>query len=142
MAGGRSAEDVLNAFTRDNYGQFVVIRQSNGALLAALGSGQEIDQTVTRSKVMGRVEHGINKKNHVEYFIEEQVLKTHCVALSFGYDAFKKQIQATPGYAVGFERKDMMAKTRGPQMRVRTICISRPAEEDPHDAAALSVGKA
>ena len=141
-AGGRSAEDVLNAFTRDNYGQFVVIKQSNGALMAALGSGQEIDQTVTRSKVMGRVEHGINKKGHVEYFIEEQVLKSHCVALSFGYDAFKKQIQATPGYAVGFERKDMMAKTRGPQMRVRAICISRPAEEEPHDAAALSVGQA
>jgi hypothetical protein len=140
--GGRTAEDVLNAFTRENYGQFVVIRQSNGALLAALGSGQEIDQTVTRSKVMGRVEHGINKKNYVEYFIEEQMLKSHCVAMSFGYDAFKKQIQAMPGYTVGFERKDMMAKTRGPQMRVRTICIGRPIEEDPHNAAALSVGPA
>ena len=59
-----------------------------------------------------------------------------------GADAFKKQIQAMPGYTVGFERKDMMAKTRGPQMRVRTICIGRPIEEDPHNAAALSVGPA
>ncbi len=139
-SGARSAEDVLNAFTREHYGQFVVIKQSNGSLMASLGSGQEIDQTVTRSKVMGRVEHSIEKQGFVEYFIEEQVLKAHCVAMSFGYEAFKKQIMATPGYAVGFNRKDMMAKTRGPQMRVRAISMSRPAEEDPNDAAALSLG--
>ena len=137
-AGARSAEDVLNAFTRENYGQFVVVRQSDGKLLAALGSGETIDQTITRSRVMGRVEHSIEKKNYVEYFIEEHVMKAHCVALSFGYEMFKKQLIATPGYIVSFVRKDMMAKTRGPQMRVRTVCISRPMTED---ESAVPVGQ-
>lgn len=138
-SGGRSAEDVLNAFTRDNYGQFVVLKVSDGKLFAALGSGAQIDQSITRSKVMGRVEHGLNKVGFVEYFIEEQVLKAHCVSLSYGYEAFKKAIQATPGYAVAFTRKDMLGRTRGPQMRVRAMVISRPVEDDPH-AQELSLG--
>lgn len=129
-SGGRTAEDVLNMFTRENYGQFVVLKVSDGKLLAALGNGEVIDQSTTRSKIMGRVEHQIGKVGFVEYFIEEQVLKSHCVALSFGYEAFKKQIVATPGYVVEFLRKDMMSKTRGPQMRVRVIAISRPIEAD------------
>ncbi len=138
--GARSAEDVLNAFTREFYGQFVVLKMSNGALLAALGSGEAIDQTITRSKVMGRVEHEVSKKGYVEYFIEEHVLKGHCVSMSFGYESFKRQIEATPGYMVGYERKDMMAKTRGPQMRVKVMRVTRRIEED-ENAEALSVGE-
>ena len=127
---GRTAEDILNMFTRDNYGQFVVMRVSNGSLTAALGSGQTIDQTITRNKVMGRVEHEVTKPGYVEYFIEEQILKSHCVSLSFGYDMFKRQVQAIPGYVIQYVRKDMLAKTKGPQMRVRAISISRPIEAD------------
>jgi hypothetical protein len=140
-SGARTAEDVLNAFTREHFGSFVVLRMSNGSLLAALGNGQEIDQTLTRSKVMGRVEHEIAKRGYVEYCIEEQVLKAHCVSMSFGYEAFKRNIQGIRGYVVQFIRKDMMARTRGPQMRVRAISISRPIEDDPH-AEVLSVGPA
>lgn len=128
--GGRNAEDVLNLYTREHYGKFVVIKVSNGSLLAALGNGQNIDQSITRSTVMGRVEHEVTKKGYVEYFIEEQALKAHCVGLSFGYEMFKKQIQATPGYVIEYLRKDMLAKTKGPQMRVRAISISRPIEAD------------
>lgn len=137
--GKRTAEDVLNAFTREHFGQFVVVKMSDGALMAALGSGQVIDQTITRSKIMGRVEHGVTKKNYVEYFIEEQVLKAHCVSMSFGYKQFIDQISKTDGYVVEYQRKDMMAKTKGPQMRVRAISISRPLEDDPN-AEQLSVG--
>lgn len=140
-SGTRTAEDVLNAFTREHFGSFVVLRISNGSLMAALGNGQEIDQTITRSKVMGRVEHEIAKRGYVEYFIEEQVLKAHCVSMSFGYEAFKRNIQAIRGYVVQFTRKDMMAKTKGPQMRVRTISISRPIEDDTN-AELLPVGQA
>ena len=65
-------------------------------LLAHLGSGQAIDQSITRNRVMGRVEHQVSKVGHVEFFIEEQVIKAHCVAMSFGYDRFKQQIAGTP----------------------------------------------
>lgn len=136
--GARSAEDVLNAFTRDNYGQFVVVKKSDGKLLAALGSGEIIDQTITRNKVMGRVEHEIDTPGYIDYFVEEAVLRAHCVSMSFGYDDFKQQISVADGYIVKMLRKDMMARTRGPQMRVHAMCISRKAELDPH-AEALPV---
>jgi hypothetical protein len=137
--GARTAEDILNAFIRENYGGFVVLRISDGTLLAQLGNGQAVDQSITRSKIMGRVEHQISKVGHVEFFVEEQVIKAHCVAMSFGYDRFKKAIVSTPGYVVQFMRKDMMAKTKGPQMRVRAMAISRPVSED-DDTEILPVG--
>lgn len=136
--GARSAEDVLNTFTRDNYGQFVVVKKSDGKLLAALGSGEIIDQTITRSKVMGRVEHEIERHGYVDYYIEESVMRSHCVSMSFGYEDFKRQIATTDGYIVKYMRKDMMARTKGPQMRVHAMCISRKTELDTH-AEDLSV---
>ena len=30
---------------------------------------------------------------YVEYYIEEQLLKAHCVAMNFGYADFKDQIK-------------------------------------------------
>lgn len=139
--GVRNAEDVLNAFVREHYGQFVVIKESEkGKLLAAFGDGKTVDETITRSKVMGRVEHDIAIKGSIEFFIEEHVIKSHCVAMSFGYEDFKKQMSVQEGYTIKFMRKDMMSKTRGPQMRVNSIAISRrkAAEED---AEELPVGQ-
>ena len=138
-SGKRTAEDVLNAFTREHYGQFVIVKQSNGSFLAELGNGSVIDHSITRSKVMGRVEHEIDRAGFVEYFLEEQVIKAHCVSMSFGYDDFKTQLLNTPGYAVRFMRKDMMSKTRGPQMRVKSISIARPVADD-QEARPISVG--
>jgi hypothetical protein len=31
-----------------------------------------------------------------------------------------------PQYKISFHKKNMLAKTRGPEMRMNTICISRP----------------
>lgn len=122
-----SAEDVLNAYTRDNYGGFIVIRKAEGKLLAAWGDGETVDKSITRNKVLGRVEHGLLQPGFVEYYIEEQLLKRHCVAMSFGYDEFKEQM--VEKFLATFVKKDMMAKTNGPSMRVNTIHLRRPAEE-------------
>ena len=138
-SGARTAEDVLNAFTREHYGQFVIVKQSNGSFLAELGNGNTIDQSTTRSKVMGRVEHEIERPGYVEYFLEEQVLKSHCVSMSFSYEDFRTQIACTPGYFVKQLRKDMMTKTRGPQMRVKAISIARLISED-NNAQAVPLG--
>jgi len=122
----RSTEDILNAFTRDNYGRFVMVRKSEGAVLAQLGSGGAIDESLTRTSVMGRVEHGF-AKGYVDYFIEEALIKSHCVAMSYGYDDFRRQMESK--YTVVFLRKDMMAMTKGPQMRVRAMHIRRRVED-------------
>jgi hypothetical protein len=72
---------------------------------------------------MGRVEHGVTA-GHVDFFIEERLLKAFCSNMSFGYTNFKRQLedQFTVSYV---SKKDMMAKTSAPPMRVTAMKISR-----------------
>ena len=124
----RSAEDVLNAYTRDNYGNFIIIRMmENNRVLAELGNGKEVDESTTRSNIMGRVEHGVTP-DHIDYYIEESMLKAYCSSMSFGYSDFKRQL-AHMFKVTHMAKKDMTAKTRGPQMRVSVLKISRPSNE-------------
>jgi hypothetical protein len=69
----RTAEDVLNAYTGDNYGSFIIIKKAEGRLMAAWGDGEAVDKSLTRSKVLGRVEHGTLADGFREYYIEEQL---------------------------------------------------------------------
>jgi hypothetical protein len=136
----RTAEDVLNAYTRDNYGSFIVVRKLEGkSILTTWGDGSDTrDTSLTRSKVLGRIEHNTLQPGFVEYFIEEQLLKQHCVSMSFGYADFRKQMEAT--FKVVYVKKDMLAKTNGPSMRVNVMHISRPANSIDEDS--LPVGPA
>jgi hypothetical protein len=124
----RTAEDILNSYVREFYGKFVVVKTLDGALAASIGEHGVIDQTITRSEIFGRVEHGVTP-GHVDFYIEEQLLKKHCSDRSFGYSDFKKQLEAA--YHVTYNKKDLMAKTKGPPMRVNAMKISRKIEEDP-----------
>lgn len=120
----RSAEDVLNAYTREHYGSFIVIRHVDGnRVLAELGSGKEVDDSTTRSRIMGRIEHGITP-GYIDYFIEQSMLKACCANMSFGYADFKRQL-GSQFKVTELSKKDMTAKTRGPQMRVAVLKISR-----------------
>jgi len=126
----RSAEDILNAFTRDNYGKFVVVRAINGSLAATIGDNGVVDESITRSQIFGRVEHGI-QPGYLVYVIEEQLLKAHCSAMSFGYADFRTQVGKL--YKVAYGKRDLMAKTKGPQMRVNCIAITRVIEDETPD---------
>lgn len=120
----RDAEDVLNSFTRDNYGSFIVVKHvEGGGILAELGHGGVVDQSITRSRIMGRVEHGMTP-DHIDYFIEEQLLRSYCSSMSFGYTDFKRQLGMMFS-VTHMPKKDMTAKTKGPQMRVSVLKISR-----------------
>jgi len=133
----RSAEDILNSFTREFYGNFIVVKfGASGGILAEMGNGGAIDASTTRSHVMGRVEHGV-VPDHIDYYIEERLLKSFCSSMSFGYSDFKRQLEAL--FMVTYlPKKDMMAKTKGPQMRVPVIKITRKVEDD-ELASTLSV---
>lgn len=127
----RSAEDILNAYTRDNYGKFIVLRKVDGILESTLGGDRGVlDESITRSQIAGRVEHGI-VPGHIEYFIEESQLKQHCSSMSFGYSDLVDQLTKMTHYRIKFMKKNMMAKTRGPEMRMNVICISCPDELTP-----------
>jgi len=124
----RSAEDVLNAFVQEYQGKFVVVRYGEKAgPLAHLGDGSMVDKNTTRAEVMGRVEHGVTA-GHVDFFIEERMLKSFCSNMSFGYANFKRYLEAqfTVSYVA---KKDMMAKTSAPPMRVSAMKISRVVTE-------------
>ena len=78
--------------------------------------------------IAGRVEHGVTL-NHIDYYIEESQLKHHCSAMSYGYSDLIDQLKGMPHYKIKFMRKNMLAKTRGPEMRMNVICISCPMNE-------------
>jgi hypothetical protein len=124
----RTAEDVLNSYVREFYGKFVVVKALDGALAASIGENGVIDQSITRSEIAGRVEHGVTP-GHVDFYIEEQLLKKYCSSMSFGYADFRKQMELM--YHISYSKKDLMSKTKGPQMRVNAMRISRKVEEDP-----------
>ena len=128
-SGTRTAEDILNNFTQEYYGNFVVVKFNPvEGVLAELGNGGAIDASTTRSKVMGRVEHGA-AVGFTDYYIEERLLKSFCSTVSFGYADFKAQLERE--LVVSYvAKKDMMAKTKGPQMRVPVMKISRRTDEE------------
>ena len=132
----RSAEDVLNGFIREYWGKFVIINYGEkGGLSAAMGDGSMIDRATTKANVMGRVENGVTP-GCKDFYIEERLLRSFCSSMSFGYSDFKKQMEKL--YTVTYmPKKDMMAKTNGPQMRVGTMKISR-REEDANDIIATA----
>jgi hypothetical protein len=49
----RTAEDVLNAYVREFYGKFVVVKALEGGLAASIGENGVIDQSLTKTEVAG-----------------------------------------------------------------------------------------
>jgi hypothetical protein len=123
----RSAEDVLNSYIREYYGNFVVLAATTG-IGASFGDGEMIERSTMRSEIAGRVEHNTSP-GFTDFYIEEQLLKGYCSSMSFGYSDFKLQLEAL--YRVIYPRKfDLMRKTNGPQMRVNCLMLSRPKDLD------------
>jgi hypothetical protein len=123
----RSAEDVLNAYIREHYGKFISVKVTNDGHVEATYANSEVtDESITRSQIFGRVERHVTP-GYVNFFIEESLLKQYCSTMSFGYADFRKELEKL--YRVDYVKKDMLAKTKGPQMRVNALKISRPEAE-------------
>lgn len=120
----RTAEDVLNSYIREFYGKFINIRAIDGKVIeASYGDKGVVDESLTRSEIWGRVERNITP-GFVNFYIEESLLKKYCSSMSFGYTDLRVQLEKL--YRVDYVKKDMLSKTKGPQMRVNAIKISRP----------------
>lgn len=130
----KSAVDVLNSYTRDKFGQLVVVRRSENSKLleAVLGNSGVIDQTITRSQIAGRVEHDVTPGKK-DYYIEIRALKQHCAAMGFNFEEFQRELEQL--YFVQYiPKKNLLARTRGPEMRVNAIRISVPDTEADEEA--------
>jgi len=138
----RSAEDVLNAFIREHHGRFVVVRRTSDGVLTDLGA-DITGKTSTRNNIMGRVEHGMVHEHLVDFFVEEQLLRQHCAAMSFGFADLKRGLKAMhhDGFHVRFGvRKDLLSRVDGPAMRVSVMHLTVPKDKLDEASSTLSVG--
>ena len=135
----RSAEDILNSYTREFFGNFVVLKINDKTKLmeTSYGDGGIIDKTNVRTHIKGRVEHGA-VPGHVSYYIEEQQMKAFCSLANYGYKDFRRKLEKT--FSVRYVKKDLLSKTNGPQMRVNAIHITRPESAIDEDELSVSVG--
>lgn len=122
----RKPEDVLNSYIRDFYGQFVVIEPSNGSIMASMGNGHEVDKSLTRTRVLGRVEKEVSK-GWTDFYVEEKLMKRHCASMSFGFADFVESI--TKYCSMERVTKNMTMGTRAPAMRVTALRFRRRTDD-------------
>jgi hypothetical protein len=121
--GKRTAEDVLNAYIQEYQGKFVIVKFGEKAGPAAMfGDGTSVGKTTTRQEVMGRVEHGVSP-GCIDFYIEERLLRAFCSNMSFSYTTFKTEI-AHIFSVYQAPKKDMLAKTDGPPLRVMALKLT------------------
>lgn len=121
--GKRTAEDVLNAYIQEYQGKFVIVKFGEKAGPAAMfGDGTSVGKTTTRQEVMGRVEHGVSP-GCIDFYIEERLLRAFCSNMSFSYTTFKAEI-AHIFSVYQAPKKDMLAKTDGPPLRVMALKLT------------------
>jgi len=119
-----TALDILNAYVRENNGNFV--KMTGSTALATLNNGMQLRPDTTRGAVRGRVEHGVTP-GIVDLFIEVRLLKAHCAEMGRSYIDFVRELQAQA--TVIETRKDLLAQTQGPSMRVAVLKITRRVSE-------------
>jgi hypothetical protein len=121
--GKRTAEDVLNAYIQEYQGKFVIVKFGDKAGPAAMfGDGTSVGRSTTRQEVMGRVEHGVSP-GCIDFYIEERLLRAFCSNMSFSYTTFKTEIASTFSVYQA-PKKDMLAKTDGPPLRVMALKLT------------------
>lgn len=116
-----SAEDVLNAYTREFHGQFVRLGPAQNGI-AIFNDGRIVRPDSAKGRVAGRVEYDVTP-GWVEYFIEITMLKRFCSIRNWSFLEFKKKLMDT--HAVSEVRKDLLSKTGGPALRTNCLKISR-----------------
>ena len=137
-ANQQSAEDILNAYTREFHGQFVKVGTDPHGMVI-FGDGRSVSHDSAKGKVAGRVEYDI-KAGYVDYFVEFSMLKRYCASRNWSFQDLREQLTKTPGLAVTDGRKDLLALTKSPPMRVMCLCITRLIREsDEKELAANGV---
>lgn len=121
----QSAEDILNAYTREFHGQFVKLGPAQNGM-PIFGDGRQISKDSAKGRIAGRVEYDITP-GWVDYYIEVNMLKRYCATRNWSYLELQRQLSDT---MIAVEtRKDILARTNGPSMRVLCLKVSRMIDE-------------
>ena len=116
----KSATDTLNAYIAEYMGNF--IKTEGSQVMQHLVGGAAIQPSSAKSQVRGRVEYNVTP-GHVDFYIEMRLLKLHCADSGLGYEAFVNQLQ--DNLTVDTVRKNLLAGTKGPEMRVPCLKITK-----------------
>jgi hypothetical protein len=120
----RTANDILNTFVREYHPNLLILRKKNDAVIAQMGLQDITEETPTRTKVRGRVEHGF-KPGVVTLYIERTVLNQHCYEMTFNSTAFISELRQN--FHVNDDvRKSLFANTKTVGPRVRCVAIDIP----------------
>jgi hypothetical protein len=115
------AMDILNAYIRENNQHFIQV-ESSVIMQNLAGNNFAITPSSDRRLVRGRVERHVTPGVE-DLFIEAKMLKMHCASLNRGYASFIKELSTVA--LVEEVRKDLLAGTKGPTMRVLVVKVSR-----------------
>ena len=113
----RSALDVLNEFTKRNFGKLMTVNDKIARI-----SGIEVAETLDRRDLCGRVERNAND-GLVDYYIEEKEIKAFCSSLSYGYAEFKRDLTAEKTLFRSGIHKNLLYGTKGPVMSVKCLHV-------------------
>jgi len=115
----RTAIDILQAFTREFNAGMVQFQQN--ILLSHLGMSPN---SSVKGAIRGRVERDV-VAGMVDYYIEIKMLKIHCAKMNQSFLEFQQELETVA--SVSECRRDLLAGTPGPTMRVNCLKISCPA---------------
>jgi hypothetical protein len=129
----RTVNDVVVEYLRDNAKGLLLVRPDDVTKMKVVsmsGYGRTLADSI-RGEITGRVEVGVKSEGWVDMFVEENVMKKWCSAMSFSYLDFKSRVSELENTKVTFVKKNLLADTHLPEMRVNVICISK-RESDMH----------
>lgn len=115
-----SAMDIFNAYIREHHGHFVGTEGS--IVMQNLLGGAAISPSSTKSAVRGRLERNVTP-GYTDFYVEVKMLRMHCAELAVGYSEFLEELGKSATISEG--RKDLLAGTPAPAMRVLCIKVSR-----------------
>lgn len=143
----RTVEDVLWEYIQSNYGQMIVIKKQDAVPhLSDFKLAREVDLSLTRSTIMGRVDIDANP-GWTDFYLPNNLLRKHCADRNFAYHDFIAQVtKLDTVVAVANRRVDMLMGTkigRSDIGRPMTLKISCRNEALPADVGPtpLSVGQ-
>jgi hypothetical protein len=116
----QTAEDLLAAYVKKFHGKFVTLENGKGAM-AMFQDNRNVTKQTTRGRVAGRIERDI-RPGFNDFFIEIMTFKQYCGSRNKSYKSVVEDLKKT--MIVTESRRDLLAKTGGPEMRVNCLHIS------------------